>query len=143
MPSLPDTHSPSAARVAAALAPRPSPAGVTPPHPHPHPHPNPDPQPQSQAQSPSSSPSPHDITQLATGALSFAVGAHPVAIVLDGRPCQVAAGSTLADLVAALGHAPQAVATAVDARHVPRSQRGARRLADGDAVLLFQPIVGG
>lgn len=82
-------------------------------------------------------------TLLATDALSFTVGAHPVAIELDGRPCHVAAGSTLADLVAALGHAPHAVATAVDGRHVPRSQRGMHRLVEGAAVLIFQPIVGG
>ena len=54
-------------------------------------------------------------------------------IQLDGRPHQVGAGSTLADLVAALGHAPEAVA-----RHARE-----RALAEGDAVLLFQPIVGG
>lgn len=63
-------------------------------------------------------------------------------IQLDGRPHQLGAGSTLADLVAALGHAPDAVSTAVNGEFVARHAR-ARVLADGDAVLLFQPIVGG
>ena len=50
---------------------------------------------------------------------------------------------TLADLVALLGHAPQAVGTAVDGRFVPREQRAAQPLRDQQRVLLFQPIVGG
>ena len=64
-------------------------------------------------------------------------------IQLDGRPHQVGAGSTLADLVAALGHAPEAVSPAVNGDFVPRGLRAARVLGEGDAVLLFQPIVGG
>lgn len=67
----------------------------------------------------------------------------PVGIRLDGRPHPVAAGSTLADLVAAQGHAPAAVASAVNGDFVPRGQRAARLLQAGDAVLLFQPITGG
>ena len=63
-------------------------------------------------------------------------------IQLDGRPHQVGAGSTLADLVAALGHAPEAVSTAVNGEFVARHARE-RALAECDAVLLFQPIVGG
>lgn len=63
-------------------------------------------------------------------------------IQLDGRPHQLGAGSTLADLVAALGHAPEAVSTAVNGEFVARHARE-RALAEGDAVLLFQPIVGG
>lgn len=63
-------------------------------------------------------------------------------IVLDGQPMPVAAGTTLATLVAALGHASAAVSTAVNGDFVPRGQRE-RPLAPGDAVLLFQPIVGG
>ena len=63
-------------------------------------------------------------------------------IVLDGQPTPVVPGSTLADVVAALGHAPNAVSTAVNGQFVPRSARQ-RELAEGDAVRLFQPIVGG
>ncbi|QTD43741.1 sulfur carrier protein ThiS [Ottowia testudinis] len=65
-----------------------------------------------------------------------------VAIRLDGQPRTLAADTTLADLVAALGHAPEAVSTAVNGEFVARHARG-RLLAEGDAVLLFQPIVGG
>jgi len=62
---------------------------------------------------------------------------------LDGRPHEVPDGSTLAALVTALGHAPNAVTTAVDGQFVPRDQREAHVLQAGAAVLLFQPIVGG
>ena len=51
-------------------------------------------------------------------------------------------GTTLAALVASLGHAPAAVSTAVNGDFVPRGQRE-RPLAVSDVVLLFQPIVGG
>jgi sulfur carrier protein len=64
-------------------------------------------------------------------------------VCLDGLPHPVPAGSTLADLVASAGHAPDAVATAVGGDFVPRGQRAARVLRADDAVLLFQPIVGG
>ena len=64
-------------------------------------------------------------------------------VQLDGKPFPLPAGSSLADLVAAAGHAPEAVATAVGGDFVPRGQRASRPLGEGDAVLLFQPIVGG
>lgn len=65
-----------------------------------------------------------------------------LSITLDGRPHAVPLGSTLADLVAALGHAPAAVATAVNGVFVARAAR-THILQPGDAVLLFQAIVGG
>ena len=65
-----------------------------------------------------------------------------ITIELDGNAREVAAGSTLADLVAGLGHEAQAVSTAVNGDFVARAARG-RALKQGDAVLLFQPIVGG
>ena len=65
-----------------------------------------------------------------------------VAIQVDGAARQVAAGTTLAQLVDALGHAPQAVSTAVNEQFVPRGAR-TRVLQAGDSVMLFQPIVGG
>ena len=64
-------------------------------------------------------------------------------IELDGRPHRVDAGTTLAQLVAQLGHEPQAVGTAVNGMFVARAERAQCALADGDAALLFQPIVGG
>jgi len=66
-----------------------------------------------------------------------------VPISLDGRDHAVPAGSTLADVVASLGHAPNKVTTAVNGTFVARPQREACVLQAGDAVLLFQPIVGG
>lgn len=65
-----------------------------------------------------------------------------VCINVDGQAIQVAPDTTLSDLVAALGHQPQVVATALNQRFLPRSQRGIV-LQSGDSVLIFQPIVGG
>lgn len=65
-----------------------------------------------------------------------------VTIQLDGHPARVAAGSTLAQLVEALGHEDKAVSTAVNGEFVARTARD-RALVEGDTVLLFQPIVGG
>jgi len=75
----------------------------------------------------------HDDTSLAEA----------LVIRLDGRPHAVPAGSTLAALVETLGHAPDAVATAVNGDFVPRGQRAAQQLRADDAVLFFQPITGG
>ena len=66
-----------------------------------------------------------------------------IALQLDQRPHEVPAGTTLAQLVARLGHAPRDVATAVNGNHVPRDERAASVLNAGDTVLLFRPIVGG
>jgi sulfur carrier protein len=66
-----------------------------------------------------------------------------IAVSLDGKPHSVRAGSTLSDLVAALGHAPNKVTSAVNGLFVARNQRDACQLQPGDAVLLFQPIEGG
>ena len=67
----------------------------------------------------------------------------PVTITLDGAPHTIARGTTLAQLVDALGHAPEGVGTAVNAEFVPRAARQNCVLQAGDQVLLFQPIVGG
>ena len=66
-----------------------------------------------------------------------------IALMLDGKPHQVASESTLATLVQSMGHAPNQVSTALNGMFVSREQRGQCLLQDGDAVLLFQPIVGG
>jgi sulfur carrier protein len=66
-----------------------------------------------------------------------------VEVSVGGQPHAVPVGSTLAALVAALGHRPDTVATAVNGVFVPRAARAARVLAPGDSVLLFQRIVGG
>jgi sulfur carrier protein len=69
--------------------------------------------------------------------------AQTIAVQLDDRPHALPAGTTLAELVASLGHAPDAVGTAVNGLFVARSQRKLCVLQAGDAVLLFRPIVGG
>ncbi len=66
-----------------------------------------------------------------------------ISLRLDGKPFEVPEGTTLAGLVASLGHAPNAVTTAVGGMFVARSDRDAQALRAGDEVLLFQPIVGG
>lgn len=74
------------------------------------------------------------------------------ALTLNGEPWPVPSGiaalpaampDTLADLLAALGVAPDAVATAVNGQFVPRDRRADHRLHAGDSVTTFQPIVGG
>ena len=74
---------------------------------------------------------------------SSTAAAAGIEVQLDGRPQVLPAGSTLAALVASLGHAPEAVGTAVNGLFVARGQRQACLLQAGDAVLLFQAIVGG
>jgi sulfur carrier protein len=66
-----------------------------------------------------------------------------ITVQLGGRPHALSAGSHLAELVASLGHTPNAVSTAVNGLFVARGRREACVLQEGDAVLLFQPIVGG
>ena len=52
-------------------------------------------------------------------------------------------GLHLAALLACHGVDPQAVATALNGRFVPRAARAATPLQPGDTVLTFQAIVGG
>jgi sulfur carrier protein len=66
-----------------------------------------------------------------------------IALTLDGKPHTVPANSNLAALVDSLGQPPNKVSTAINGLFVPRGQREACMLHEGDAVLLFQPIVGG
>ena len=66
-----------------------------------------------------------------------------IEIRLNGQVRQLDDGSTLAALIASLGHAPAALATAVNGDFVPRDQRPACHLQPGDSVTTFQPITGG
>ena len=66
----------------------------------------------------------------------------PVRIRLGEAERELPAGSSVADVVQLLGHAPEAVSTAVNGEFVARGARE-RVLVAGDVVLLFQPIVGG
>ena len=64
-------------------------------------------------------------------------------ITINGEPRTVPESATLADLVSALGEAPQSLATAINGDFVPRNAREGTRLREGDAVFTFQPITGG
>lgn len=64
-------------------------------------------------------------------------------VSLNGEPRPWWPGLSLADLLAAEGLAPEAVASAVNACFVPRPQRAATLLQPGDEIALFQAIVGG
>ena len=64
-------------------------------------------------------------------------------ITVNGEARTLQEEATLADLVAALGHTPQSLATAVNGEFVPRAARDSVQLRDGDAVFTFQPITGG
>ena len=64
-------------------------------------------------------------------------------ITLNGQPRSIDSGRTLADLVASLDAAPQALATAVNGEFVPREARAQCVLREHDAVFTFQPITGG
>ncbi len=66
-----------------------------------------------------------------------------LSITVNGEPRTVPDSATLADLVNALGQAPQALATAVNGDFVPRTARDDVQLREGDAVYTFQPITGG
>ncbi len=66
-----------------------------------------------------------------------------IELVLDGRSYSVPTRTTLAALVASLGHAQDKVTTAVNGMFVRRDARAECVLEPGDAVLLFQPITGG
>ena len=69
--------------------------------------------------------------------------AEGIVVSVDGELRHVAPGTTLRDLLNQLGHAPGDVGSAVNGRFVARASRGQHSLREGDAVLLFQPIVGG
>ncbi len=66
-----------------------------------------------------------------------------IEIRLNNERRQLDDRTTLAALIEALGETPPALATAVNGDFVPRTQREACCLRDGDVVMTFQPITGG
>lgn len=62
---------------------------------------------------------------------------------LNDRPLPCPEGLTLAALLQREGLAPERVATAVNARFVPRTARAQTLLQAGDEVSTFEAIVGG
>mgnify|MGYP000197132578 CR=1 FL=1 len=65
-----------------------------------------------------------------------------VDVVVNGEAMSVNPG-TLADLLAALGHATERVATAVNGEFVPRPGRASHPLRTGDRVEIVSPRQGG
>ncbi len=66
-----------------------------------------------------------------------------IKISLNGEPHEIAAGSTLADLVAAVAKSPKGVAIEQNGEIVPRSAHVDTRIAAGDQIELVQFVGGG
>ncbi|MFF3287496.1 sulfur carrier protein ThiS [Streptomyces sp. NPDC003023] len=64
-------------------------------------------------------------------------------ISVNGEARDLAAGTTLDTVVAALTAAPSGVAAAVNEAVVPRSQWAGTRLGDGDRVEILTAVQGG
>ncbi|HSW03698.1 sulfur carrier protein ThiS [Aquabacterium sp.] len=62
---------------------------------------------------------------------------------VNGQPQPWSPGLTLAELLQRRGDAPQTVATALNGQFVPRQARAQTTLRAGDALTIFEAIVGG
>ena len=62
---------------------------------------------------------------------------------VNGEPHTLAAGTCVAELIAALGLAGRRLAVAVNREVVPRGQYRARRIGDGDRVEILEAVGGG
>ena len=67
---------------------------------------------------------------------------HAITVVVNGTRESTTA-TTLQAWVDARGVQPAGLATAVNGNFVPRGLRAQQPLAEGDAILTFQPIEGG
>jgi sulfur carrier protein len=72
-----------------------------------------------------------------------AVSESRLSLLVNGEPRAVAAGSTLGDLVAALGLEGRRVAVAVNRNVVPRRTFAVRQLAAGDRIEILEAVGGG
>ncbi len=66
-----------------------------------------------------------------------------LALQVNGEPHRVAAGCTVADLLATLALGDRRVAVAITREVVPRSTYGAHALTDGDRVEILEAVGGG
>ena len=64
-------------------------------------------------------------------------------VVVNDEPRMLAAGATVADLVAALGLGPRRVAVEVNRAVVPRTDYATTTLRDGDAIEIIHFVGGG
>jgi sulfur carrier protein len=69
--------------------------------------------------------------------------AQSIAISLNGEPRQLAAGTTIAELLAELGLTANHVAVEVNLDLIPRSRHAERHLADGDRLEIVTLVGGG
>lgn len=74
------------------------------------------------------------MTQLATQAIS---------VIVNGAPQTLAAGTTVADLLARMDAAGRRVAVERNGEIVPKSRHGETRLADGDRLEIVIAVGGG
>jgi sulfur carrier protein len=71
------------------------------------------------------------------------VGAERISIVVNGEPREVAAGASVAELLAAIGRDPRTVAVEVNGDILPRARYAERPLAAGDRVEVVHFVQGG
>ncbi len=64
-------------------------------------------------------------------------------LLVNGEPCDVAAGCTIAGLVQTLGLDRQRIAVAVNRDVIPRSLFAAHALGSGDKVEILEAVGGG
>lgn len=64
-------------------------------------------------------------------------------VIVNGEAREVPEGSSVAELVAAMGLADAICAAEVNRSVVPRAARGERRLAEGDMVEIVSLVGGG
>jgi sulfur carrier protein len=64
-------------------------------------------------------------------------------ILVNGQPQAWLPELSLADLLQQRGDPPDAVATALNGRFVPRRERAQTRLQSGDSLTIFEAITGG
>jgi sulfur carrier protein len=69
--------------------------------------------------------------------------ADALAISVNGEPREIAAGATVASLVAALGLTGRKLAIAVNRHVVPRASHAARALHAGDRIEILEAVGGG
>ena len=66
-----------------------------------------------------------------------------IAIVINGEPRRVAAGSSIAEMLMRIGFNPKKVAVERNREIVPRSTLGDVQLADGDVLEIVHFVGGG
>jgi sulfur carrier protein len=91
---------------------------------------------------PSNSAAPEDAAVRATLNAAHSIIAATLSVVVNGV-AQPTTARTLAQWLQEQGAAPAGLATAVNGQFVPRALRAQQALAEGDAIVTFQPIEGG